>query len=82
MFLAPFELIAACKSASQQVAERLRAAGIPAMLLWPFPNRSDFALISANSVLMGYLVAEHLIKLGCRQIAFGARPNSAPAKLY
>ena len=44
----------------------------------PFPNRSDFDLVGIDNVAGGYLLAEHLIKLGCKRIAFIARPHSAP----
>src|ERR1035437_4545724 len=83
VFFAPFELTADNESASRQVAEKFRMAGIPVVLLdrdlVPYPARSDFDLISVNNVLGGYMLAEHLFKLGCKQIAFVVRPNSAPA---
>jgi DNA-binding LacI/PurR family transcriptional regulator len=43
-----------------------------------FPMRSDFDLVGIDNVAGGYLLAEHLIKLGCRRIYFVARPHSAP----
>ena len=82
VFFAPFELIGENENASRQVAEKLRLAGIPIVLLdrdmLPFPNRSEFDLIGTDNMLGGYMLAEHLIKLGCKQLAFVARPNSAP----
>jgi LacI family transcriptional regulator len=60
----------------------LRQAGIPVVLLdrdvLPFPNRSDFDIVGIDNLAGGYLLAEHLIKLGCKRLAFVARPHSAP----
>jgi DNA-binding LacI/PurR family transcriptional regulator len=46
--------------------------------LQSFPNRSDFDLVGIDNLAGGYLLAEHLIKLGCRHLYFVARPHSAP----
>ncbi len=45
--------------------------------LLPFPGRSDFDLVGLDNMARGFLVAEHLIKLGCRKLFFVARPFSA-----
>lgn len=70
------------ESANRRLAETLRQAGIPVVLLdrdlQSFPNRSDFDLVGIDNVAGGYLLAEHLIKLGCSHIYFVARPHSAP----
>ncbi len=67
---------------SRCIAEDLRKAGIPVVLLdrdfVPFPARSDFDLVGIDNVAGGYLVADHLIRLGCRHIHFIARPNPPP----
>ncbi|MEI6870940.1 MAG: GntR family transcriptional regulator [Verrucomicrobiota bacterium] len=82
VFFAPFELRREKEGASQRLAEKLRQAGIAVVLLdrdlAPFPRRSDFDLVSVDNFTGGYLQAEHLIKLGCKRIAFVARPFSAP----
>ena len=82
VFFAPYELLPAKESANRRLAETLRQAGIPVVLLdrdlQSFPNRSDFDLVGIDNVAGGYLLAEHLIKLGCRHIYFVARPHSAP----
>lgn len=81
VFFAPFELNADKGEANLQIAERLRDAGIPVVLLdrdlSPFPARSPFDLVGLDNLAAGYLVAEHLYKLGCRRLAFLARPYSA-----
>ena len=45
--------------------------------LLDFPSRSDFDLVGLDNMGSGYLVGEHLIKLGCQKIFFVARPLSA-----
>lgn len=42
-----------------------------------FPQRSDFDLVCLDNMASGYMVGEHLIKLGCRRLFFVARPMSA-----
>lgn len=82
VFFAPYELLPGKESANRRLAETLRQAGIPVVLLdrdlQSFPNRSDFDLVGIDNVAGGYVLAEHLIKLGCRHICFVARPHSAP----
>ena len=82
VFFAPYELVPEKESANRRLAETLRQAGIPVVLLdrdlQSFPARSDFDLVGIDNMAGGYLLAEHLIKLGCRHINFVARPNSAP----
>jgi DNA-binding LacI/PurR family transcriptional regulator len=60
---------------------RLAQAGIPVLLLdrdfEPFPQRSGLDLVGVDNLAAGYLAAEHLLRLGCRRIAFLARPHSA-----
>ena len=64
------------------MALMLREAGIPVVLLdrdlTRFPMRSDFDLVCTDNFAGGFMLAEHLIKLGCRKIHYVARPLSAP----
>lgn len=82
VFFAPYELLKEKEDANRSLAVMLREAGIPVVLLdrdmLPFPARSDFDLVSINNLTGGYLLAEHLLKLGCKRIHFVARPLSAP----
>ena len=82
VFFAPYELLPEQEEANRRLAVSLRQAGIPVVLLdrdlMPFPNRSDFDLAGLDNMAGGYLLAEHLIKLGCRRLHFIARPRSAP----
>lgn len=81
VFFAPAELQSGQKEANTRLAESLREAGIPVVLmdrdLMDFPGRSDFDLVGLDNMASGFLVAEHLIKLGCRKLFFVARPFSA-----
>lgn len=81
VFFAPAELHPDQGKANTHLAESLREAGIPVVLLdrdlLDFPGRSDFDLVGLDNMASGYMVAEHLIKLGCRRFYFIARPFSA-----
>jgi len=81
VFFAPAELQPGQEEANTQLAESLREAGIPVVLidrdLSNFPRRSDFDLVGVDNLTGGYMLAEHLIKLGCRKLHFVARPLSA-----
>ena len=82
VFFAPAELTPGQVPANRKLAESLRDAGIPVVLLdrdlVAYPGRSDFDLVGMDNMASGYLLAEHLIKLGCKKIIFVARPLSAP----
>jgi LacI family transcriptional regulator len=81
VFFAPFEYTADNEAANRRITERLSHAGVPVVLLdrdiCPFPQRSNFDLVSIDNFAAGYLLAEHLIKLGARRPAFVTRPFSA-----
>jgi DNA-binding LacI/PurR family transcriptional regulator len=81
VFFAPAELTPGQEQANRRLAESLREAGIAVVLmdrdLMDFPKRSDFDLVCLDNMAGGYMVAEHLIKLGCRKLFFVARPLSA-----
>lgn len=82
VFFAPLELTEDKDRINQSVIAALEAAGIPIVLLdrdiVAFPQRSRFDLVGLDNRRAGFLIAEHLIKLGCRRIDFLARPGSAP----
>lgn len=81
VFFAPYELVEDSEAVNQSMAQMLREAGIPVVLLdrdiVRFPKRSDFDLVGVDNFAGGFLLAEHLIKLGCRKIHFVVRPRSA-----
>lgn len=81
VFFAPAELHRGQQEANFRIAESLREAGIAVTLidrdLGSFPRRSDFDLVGIDNLAAGYMIADHLIKLGCRKILFACRPLSA-----
>jgi DNA-binding LacI/PurR family transcriptional regulator len=82
VFFAPMEHTPEHEGGNRRVAEVLRESGIPVVLLdrdmSPFPARSDFDLVGMDNFAAGYMLAEHLIKLGRRRLGLVARPLSAP----
>jgi LacI family transcriptional regulator len=82
VFFAPFELTVGKDEINRHISDRLSEACIPVVLLdrdlAPFPQSSHFDVIGLDNVAAGYMLAEHLIKLGCRRLAFLMRPLSAP----
>lgn len=82
VFFAPFEFTSGMDEINRQIADRFSDAGIPVILLdrnlIPFPQSSHFDVVGLDNTAAGYLVAEHLVKLGCKHIAFLMRPLSAP----
>lgn len=77
----PFEHQVDREAANKRISEQLRQAGIPVVLLdrdiGPFPNRSMFDLVGVDNFAGGYLLADHLIKLGARRLGYIMRPMTA-----
>jgi GntR family transcriptional regulator of arabinose operon len=82
VFFAPLELTEDKDRINQSVITALESARIPIVLLdrdiVAFPQRSRFDLVGIDNRRAGFLIAEHLIRLGCRRIDFLARAGSAP----
>ena len=82
VFFAPLELTEDKDRINQSVIAALESSGIPIVLLdrdiVPFPQRSRFDLVGIDNRRAGFLITDHLIRLGCRRIDFLARPDSAP----
>jgi LacI family transcriptional regulator len=82
VFFAPFEHTARREEVNRSLAEKLRRAGLAVVLLdrdlGAFPARSEFDLVGVDNFAGGYRLADHLLKLGCRDLAFAVRPYSAP----
>lgn len=82
VFFAPFEHVLKPEEVNRRLAERLRQAGVAVVLLdrdlGAFPSRSEFDLVGTDNFAAGYVIADHLLKLGCRQLIFVAPPHSAP----
>jgi DNA-binding LacI/PurR family transcriptional regulator len=82
VFFAPYELVPERDEVNAQLANMLKEAGIPVVLLdrdfVSYPFRSPFDLVGIDNVAGGYMLAEHLLKLGSRRLCFVAYPLSAP----
>lgn len=81
VFFAPLELSAAQDQINAKIVEILGKAKIPVVLLdrdySPFPRRSNCDLVGIDNFAAGYMLAEHLLDCGAKNIAFVARPFSA-----
>lgn len=82
VFFGSFEHLPHCDATNLKLVNRLREAGITVVLLdrdmSPFPLRTDLDLVGIDNFQGGYILAQHLIRLGCRRIGFVAVPFSAP----
>jgi DNA-binding LacI/PurR family transcriptional regulator len=81
VFFAPLEWTPQNDKINRLVVSALQQANIPIVLLdrcfMPYPKRSSFDLVSVDNRQAGYMVAEHLLHMGCRRIAFVAFAHSA-----
>ena len=82
VFFAPLELTREKDAINRRIANLLDKAGIPIVLLdrelVPYPDRSRYDLVGIDNRRAGYTITDHLLKCGCRRVAFIGRPHSAP----
>jgi len=82
VFLAPLELTPGKDATNRLIAGLLDKAGIPVVLLdrdlEAYPGRSRYDLVGIDNRRAGYAITAHLLKRGCKRLAFLGRPNSAP----
>ena len=75
------ELTPAKDDVNQRITRALDEARIPVVLLdrtaVPYPERGHHDLVGIDNRRAGYVVTEHLIRLGGRRIAFAGLPNAA-----
>ncbi len=66
---------------NERIARALDEARIPVVLLdrtvVPYPGRGHHDLVGIDNRRAGYVITEHLLRLGSRRIAFMAMPNAA-----
>ena len=83
VFYYPIELSPETMHYNQLVVEKMRSAGVAVVLvdrdIVSFPQRSKFTLVTYDNRRSGYLIADHLIKQGCKRIAFVTTPNVSSA---
>ncbi len=61
--------------ANPTFTSRLREAAI--ICCAPYPYRSQFDLVGIDNRAAGYMITEHLLKLGCKRPVFISRERSA-----
>lgn len=81
VFFAPLELSTDKDDINQRIARALDDARIPVVLLdrtvVPYPERGHHDLVGIDNRRAGYVITEHLLRLGSRRIAFVAMPYAA-----
>jgi GntR family transcriptional regulator, arabinose operon transcriptional repressor len=81
VFFAPLELTSTRDDVNARIADSLDNAGIPVVLLdrtvTAYPRRGHHDLVGIDNRRAGYVVTEHLLRLGARRIAFAAVPHGA-----
>jgi DNA-binding LacI/PurR family transcriptional regulator len=81
VFFAPLERTPAKDEVNRRIAQALDEARIPVVLLdrtvVPYPERGHHDLVGIDNRRAGYLVAEHLLRLGARRISFVGVPSAA-----
>jgi GntR family transcriptional regulator of arabinose operon len=81
VFFAPLELSPGKDDVNLRIAQALDAARIPIVLLdrtvLPYPQRGSHDLVAIDNRRAGFLVTEHLVRVGCRRIAFVGLPHAA-----
>ena len=82
VFFAPMELTERKDEVNQRITRALDSAQIPVVLLdrdiHEYPKRSRYDVIGIDNRRAGFVITEHLLNCGAKQIAFWGRPNSAP----
>ena len=82
VFFAPLELTPEKDLINRRIAEIFDRAAIPLTLLdrdlVPYPERSQYDLVGIDNRRAGYTITSHLLRRGCRRVAFFCRPRSAP----
>lgn len=78
VFYYPTELPQAEAHFNQLVVDKLLGAGVAVVAvdrdIVSFPDRSKLALVTFDNRRGGYLVTDHLVKQGCKRIAFIGSP--------
>jgi GntR family transcriptional regulator of arabinose operon len=81
VFFAPLELTPAKDEVNRRIARALDEARIPVVLLdrtvLPYPDPGHHDLVGIDNRRAGYVITEHLLRLGCRRVAFVGMPNAA-----
>jgi GntR family transcriptional regulator, arabinose operon transcriptional repressor len=81
VFFAPLEHTDSKDAVNQRILEVLDQARIPVVLLdrpaAPYPQPCQHDLVGIDNRRAGYLLTQHLIRHGCRRVAFVGAANAA-----
>jgi len=81
VFFAPLELSNDSDDVNERIARTLDEAKVPVILLdrtvVPYPERGHHDLVGIDNRRAGYVITEHVLRLGSQRIAFMAMPNAA-----
>ena len=81
VFFAPLEFTAAGNDINHRIAHALDEARIPIVLLdrtvTSYPRRGHHDLVGIDNRRAGFIVTDHVLRLGSRRVAFVAQPNAA-----
>ena len=81
VFFAPVELTSTKDDVNRRIADALDGAGIPIVLLdrtvTAYPCRGHHDLVGIDNRRAGYVITQHLLRLGARRIAFIGLPHAA-----
>ena len=82
VFFAPLEYTSSREQVNRRIAAALEKAGIPIVLLdrcyAPYPCRSRHDLVGIDNRAVGYVLTQHLIRVGAKRPAFISLAHSAP----
>ena len=82
VFFAPVEMTPNQDAVNNRISDTLTSAGIPIVLIdrciRKYPDRSRHDLVGIDNRRAGFRMTDHLIKAGCRRLAFAYRIGSAP----
>ena len=81
VFFAPLEFTSPGDDINHRIAQALDDARIPIVLLdrdvTPYPRRGHHDLVGIDNRRAGFIITEHVLRLGSRRVAFVAQPNAA-----
>ncbi len=81
VFFAPLELSSEKDDVNERIGRALDEAKIPVILLdrtiVPYPGRGHHDLVGIDNRRAGYVITEHVLKLGSHRVAFMAIPHAA-----
>jgi GntR family transcriptional regulator, arabinose operon transcriptional repressor len=81
VFFAPLELTVRKDDVNRRIVEALDQARIPVVLLdrpaLPYPRRGHHDLVGIDNRRAGYVITEHLLRLGASRVAFVGVPHAA-----